>query len=78
MIPLSTAQEGSLVRVVNVMSGKGLMLRLAELGITPGSIVRVVKVFGSGPILLDVKGSRIAIGRGAAMKIFVEVIGGER
>jgi len=74
MIPLSMAKEGSLVRVVNVISGRGLMLRLAELGITPGSIIRVIKVFGSGPILLDVRGSRIALGRGMAMKIIVEVI----
>jgi len=73
MIPLILAPEGSEVRVIDVRAGKGVVARLLELGITPSSTLRVLKTFGSGPILLDVKGSRIALSRGIAMKIFVEV-----
>ncbi|PLJ78658.1 MAG: hypothetical protein B7L53_00140 [Thermofilum sp. NZ13] len=74
MIPLTLAPEGSEVRVIDIRAGRGLVARLLELGITPGSTLRVLKTFGSGPILLDVKGSRIALGRGVAMKILVGVV----
>lgn len=49
------------------------MRRLADLGFIPGSVVRVLRSFGSGPLLVEVKGSRVALGRGLAMKILVEV-----
>jgi ferrous iron transport protein A len=68
------APEGRMVRIIEVKAGSRAMFRLAELGLTPNSVVRVLKTFGSGPILLDVKGSRIALGRGIAMRVFVEVL----
>lgn len=49
------------------------MRRLADLGLTPGATIRIVKSMGRGPILLEVNGSRIALGRGISMKLFVEV-----
>ena len=68
------APEGSWVRVVEVRAGRKAMIRLAELGFLYGSVIRVLKSFSSGPILLEVKGSRIALGKGIAMKVFVEVL----
>ena len=73
MIPLAMAPERLLVRVVRVRAGRRAVGRLADLGFTPGSMVRVLKSFGSGPLLIEVKGSRIALGRGLAMKVLVEV-----
>jgi ferrous iron transport protein A len=49
-------------------------MRLAELGFTPNTTIKILKSFGSGPLLLEVKGSRIALGRGIAMKVLVEVL----
>ena len=46
--------------------------RLRELGLTPGTEVRVVQDAG-GPMLLSVRGSRVALGRDLAEKLWVEV-----
>ncbi|MEX2690157.1 MAG: ferrous iron transport protein A [Candidatus Njordarchaeum guaymaensis] len=73
MIPLAIASEGETLRIVSIRGGRGIMRRLADLGLVPGSIVKIIKSVGRGPILLEVKGSRIALGRGVCMKVFVEV-----
>jgi Fe2+ transport system protein FeoA len=46
--------------------------RLLELGLTPGTEVRVVQDAG-GPVLLSVRGSRVALGRDLAEKMWVEL-----
>ena len=46
--------------------------RLAELGLTPGVCLRVVQD-GGGPLLVSVRNSRIALGRGIASKLRVEL-----
>lgn len=48
--------------------------RLLELGLTPGTEVRVVQDSG-GPLLLSVRGSRVALGRDLAEKMWVELPG---
>ena len=74
VIPLGMAPEGVALRVVGVSAGRSAMRRLAELGLVVGSDIRIIKSSGSGPVLLEVKGSRIALGRGISMKLFVEVL----
>lgn len=46
--------------------------RLRELGLTPGVELRVVQDAG-GPLLVSVRGSRVAVGRDLAEKIWVEL-----
>jgi ferrous iron transport protein A len=46
--------------------------RLAELGFTAGARVKVLHSTGPGPVLVLVRGSRVALGRGLAMRILVE------
>jgi len=47
-------------------------LRLARLGIRPGAVVRLVNSGPfAGPLLLEVEGLRVALGRGVARRIFV-------
>jgi len=70
--PLSSAPCDRCVRLVSVAGGRRLRKRLAELGLNPGSIVRVVQSYGGGPLILAVKeDTRMAIGRGMAQKIMV-------
>lgn len=71
LIPLAFLPEGSLGVVYDVSGGRGLQRRLADLGVLPNAEVRVVKSAGGGPILIVVKGSRIALGRGVSMRILV-------
>jgi len=46
--------------------------RLAELGLTPGVEMEVLQNKG-GPILLAVRSTRLAIGRGMANKVMVRL-----
>ena len=73
---LSQTEEGDLVMVKSLDGGFGFKRRLLSLGIGPGQKLRVLKsaAFG-GPILVEVQGAEVAIGRGMAQKIFVEPIG---
>lgn len=55
-------------------SGWGFKKRLMDMGLTPGTRVTVVKSAPfHGPIEILVRGSRLALGRGMAKRIFVEV-----
>ena len=48
--------------------------RLSDLGLTPGTQVTVVKSAPfNGPLEVSVRGSRLAIGRGMANRILVDV-----
>jgi len=67
---LSDARQGATVTIRRVDAGCALCVRLAELGIYEGGKVRVIKN-DHGPLVLEVLGGRLAIGRGQAKKIEV-------
>ena len=68
---LSAVAEGECVRLVGIEAGRGLAARLAAMGLVPNVLVQVVANQGRGPIAVDVKGTRLALGRGMAHKILV-------
>jgi len=54
--------------------GRGFQKRLMDMGLTPGTKVTVVKSAPlHGPIEVHVRGSRLALGRGMAERIFVAI-----
>lgn len=66
--------EGSKVVIREIVgSGHGLKRRLLEMGLTPGTEVEVLRN-GWGPVIVRFRGSSVAIGRGMASKIIVEVV----
>ena len=69
---LAEAGVGDIVRVVRVDHGKALRLRLTAMGITPGTVLRVVQRVGDGPCIVAVRGTRVALGRGMLNRIHVE------
>ncbi len=69
---LSMANEGSVVKIMDIVSGERMKKRLSELGLYEGTEVLVSKNDVCGPVILKVLDSRIAVGRGQAMKIMVE------
>ena len=71
MMPLSMTSSGETVKVSAVKAGWGLQRRLADLGLTPGVKVRVISINKPGQVILDVRGSRLALGHGVAHKIMV-------
>lgn len=71
-MPLAMLSENEEAKVVEVRGGRGLVRRLSELGFTPGAKVKILFSNSPGPVVIDVRGSRIALGRGLLMRIIVD------
>jgi ferrous iron transport protein A len=73
MTPLDRVEENRQVRVVDIQGGWGIRRRLGQMGIHPGDAITVVR-YGAfqGPILIQVHGSQVALGRGIASRILVK------
>ena len=71
-MPLAMARPGELVTVIGVRAGWGLQRRLADMGLTPGVQIRVINSQRPGPVLIDLRGSRLVLGHGIAQKIIVK------
>jgi Fe2+ transport system protein FeoA len=69
---LAMTEPGRLARVVAIRAGKGLISRLASMGIATGSEVEVIQNSLKGPFIIGLKGTRIMLGKGVAHKILVE------
>ncbi|MEA2064641.1 MAG: FeoA family protein [Gemmatimonadota bacterium] len=68
---LSNIEAGKVVRMVSIEGGSNLRARLASMGLLPGVEIQVVKNLSAGPFIVQVKGSRLVLGRGMAQKIVV-------
>ena len=73
---LSSVPAGEAVRIQNMQGGHTFLSRLASLGFTPGAQLKVVQNFGRGPIIVNLRDTRVALGRGEAGKIIVERLAG--
>lgn len=71
-MPLAMASPGEEVMVVEIRAGRGLTMRLADMGLIPGTTIRVINSQMPGPVLINLKGSRLALGFGVVQKIMVE------
>lgn len=70
---LTDLQEGNTAGVVAILGGKSSSKRLADLGLTPGTKIKILrKAPYSGPIEIQFRHSRLVIGYGLASKIQVE------
>lgn len=70
---LTECSKDTDVKVVSVNAGKMAKQRLANLGLIPGSkISKTRSAVFNGPIEVNVKGSKIVLGRGLASKIVVK------
>ncbi|PUA33583.1 MAG: hypothetical protein B7O98_03965 [Zestosphaera tikiterensis] len=70
---LADLPSGSKARVIRVEAGKGLLERLYQMGLIPNEVVEVM-INNVGRLVVKVRGTEIALGRGIARKIFVETI----
>ena len=73
MMPLTMAKPGEDIKLIAIHGGQRIRKRLADLGLTPGTILRVVQADARGPLIVAFKDdARLALGRGMAHKIMVE------
>ena len=71
---LANVKPGNKVKVARIRGGLGMRQRLSCLGIHPGDLM-IVQASGimRGPILINIHGNKIALGRGVASNVLVEV-----
>ena len=86
-LPLTELRDGENGVITSIKVGQGeqwkhrrarrgwrFRRRLEDMGLIPGTRVRVIKSAPfNGPLEVYVRGSRLAIGRGMAERIFVDV-----
>ena len=70
-LPLNDVRAGSIVRIVEIEAGHGLKNRLAAMGLLTNVQIRVVRNDGAGQIIVNVKNSKVILGRGMSHKVFV-------
>ncbi|MCX5906699.1 MAG: FeoA family protein [Deltaproteobacteria bacterium] len=70
---LDKIPEHQNAKVINIEGGERLKKRLGQMGIHPGDVIAVLR-YGAlkGPILCEIHGFQVALGRGIASKILVE------
>ena len=67
-------QPGEHATFLGVQAGRNLSGRLIALGFTPGVEVEMMQNHRHGPLLVAVRGTFVALGRGEASKVLVERI----
>ncbi len=71
IVPLLSLVPGERGVVVDLRGGPNFRSRLYAMGLAPGAIVRVLENYPRGPIILEVGGTRLALGKGMASRVFV-------
>jgi ferrous iron transport protein A len=72
LMPLCELHSREQGAVVELHGGRAFIARLAPLGFTPGASLTMVQNYGHGPLIVRVRDTRIALGRGEAAKIIVQ------
>lgn len=70
MLPLPLANAGEEVVVKRISAAPDVAMHIKTLGITEGSIVKIISQ-SSGDVILQVKESRLALSSSIARKIYV-------
>jgi ferrous iron transport protein B len=68
---LMELEPGKKAVIRRLEGGRSVLSRLAAMGFTPGASITVIRTSDHGPLLVSLRGSRVALGRGEATHIFV-------
>jgi ferrous iron transport protein B len=71
LLPLMDLDPGKKAVIRRLEGGHSVLTRMAALGFTPGAAVTVIRSSDHGPLLVSLRGSRVALGRGEAAHILV-------
>ena len=78
MMQLMELAPGKKAVIRRLEGGRPVLSRLAAMGFTPGAAVTVLRSSDHGPLLVSLRGSRVALGREEAIHIFVSFAGKEK
>jgi len=68
------AKPGNKVVLKEITWGQKLRKKLQDMGLTPGVRFDIVSATSNGPVIIDIRGTRLALGHGILSKIMVEEI----
>ncbi|TET64996.1 ferrous iron transport protein A [Candidatus Bathyarchaeota archaeon] len=72
VVSLTSLHDGDTSVVAYTVGGFGLVRRLAEMGLTPGVRIKILrKGLLRGPFEIQVRGVSLALGYGVASRVFV-------
>lgn len=71
-LSLTQLKVGETAAFINLEGGRGIAGRLTSLGFTPGVEITMTQNSGNGPLIVKLRGSRVALGRREAQKIIVQ------
>jgi Fe2+ transport system protein FeoA len=75
LVALSTLAAGRQGTVHSLVGGHEFGSRVANLGFTPGTPLKVLQNRGRGPVLISLRGTMVALGRAEAAKVVVREAG---
>jgi ferrous iron transport protein A len=75
---LMELQPGKKAVIRRLDGSRSVLSRLAALGFTPGAVITVLRGSDHGPLLVSLRGSRVALGQDEAAHIFVSLTGKEK
>jgi len=70
LIDLKQGQKGI---IVSIVGGRRVTQRLTDMGLTPGTEVKMIRKGPLCPVEISVRGSNLALGHFVAKKILVKV-----
>lgn len=73
-MPLLQLQTGQNAILKDITWDMKIKRKLYDMGMTPGTPICMINSSGRGPVILDVRGSRLALGRAIIGKIEVELV----
>lgn len=75
LMNLLVAPKNKIYRIVAYNGGRRVEFKLRQLGLSPGRKIKVIRYAPmGGPIMLDVEGRTVAIGRGIAARVEIEAL----
>lgn len=69
---LAEIKKGEHVLFISICAEKAVASRLTSLGFTPGVDIEMKQNFGHGPLVVNIRGTRVALGRDEAKHISVK------
>lgn len=72
---LSELKTGKVAVIHSLQGGHTFRSRLAALGFTPGAEIRMVQNVGHGPMIVTLRDTRIALGRGEGSQVLITLRG---
>lgn len=71
-LTLAELKPGERAVLLKIHAEKGATGRMTTLGFTPGVELEMTQNYGHGPLLVTVRGTRVAMGRREAKKVSVQ------